>query len=777
MPPKRGSGPPRATLPGVVRREELVRALYNRIAHPLPPIEPQVFDQDMARNILGETGYDIDRAEFVWRRHAARIRRERQAPPPPAPAVPAPSAPSAPSGLPAAPVQPDTTGNDRVDQPPTTPDSNSESESSGSDGGVEGAERPIKLKDELLTLLRKSMLPFSSGEQERRDAALALREAIKELHSITLSISEAVLLLQLDGWDLGVALAAFTSHDKARRRLRYHFDGLRDLADVEDEIQESKCLQVLAEITRRSDWLSLKLALERRKWNLVRTIISWFKKGIRVFKDNQIPREKRVYKGWGRRADRWGNPLAKPSDNSIKPANSDLSGWAGDGDDFADASTKDEEQPKPHIWGQEWRDDMEEAKKSPKARNRFIREYKGRQPGYLLNFNPKWLTPGAVAPSDFRLEWFQRGRYWMKIFNKSQFDFGRPGSPSESSSSSSQSSDSLGPSSGNSPTPPGQEAVKFDANNADHVAALNRWRTSTRWTAGQFTIHLRAQKWTQDELEKLYQLQSGRLAEYKREYPWVTRRDTLEKYFQMPKPKKNEWELDFNKQFEGAILAGEQFHRHARTIGGMLEHRARFPRLAIHFRIPLNNVYSKKLTDAEKQAIKEYEQQRDDLEAADEQATMDWIEANPTTDGKPRPLPPPKPVGNQPDRAKNKRKKQPSISPPATGGDNGGQDGGAGGSGGSAGASTIGGSGAGAANGGGSTAGNAQGRGRGAGRGRGSGRGGTGPPRRGGRGGSGDTAPRRGGRGGGSGSAGGVGAELLLEEAERPRVEKSGEKS
>ena len=341
----------------MVRREELVRALYQRIAHPLPPIQPQVFDHDMARNVLGNTGYDIDRAEFVWRRAAAQLRAEtqaQQAPAPPAPAVPAPPAPS---GPPAPPTQSDTTANGGDNQPSAAPDSSNASEGSGSDNDAEEAERPIKQKDELLALLRKSMLPFSSGEQEHRDAALAFREAIKELHSVTLSISETVLLLFLEGWDLGLALAAFTSHDVARRRLRYHFDGLRDLADVEDWIQESKCLQILTEITRRSDWFSLKIALERKNWNLVKTIISWFKKGIPVFKDSQIPREKKVYKDWGRRADRWGKPLEKPSDDSTTPANGDFTGWATDGDDFANANPNpnDGEQPTPHICGQQWR--------------------------------------------------------------------------------------------------------------------------------------------------------------------------------------------------------------------------------------------------------------------------------------------------------------------------------------------------------------------------------------------------------------------------------------
>ncbi len=714
MPPKQSPGLPQARMPSMVRREELVRALYNRVAHPLPPRQPEVFDQDLARRFLVETRYDIDQAEDVWRRHSARIRRDRQIPPSPPPVVSAP---------PALPAQPNGNGNGQDDQSPAAPDSSSESEDSGSDNGVEDSGGRIKLKDELLSLLRKSLLPFSSGEQERRDAALAFRETIKEEHYLTLSISEAVLLLQLEDWDIGLARDAFRSHEVARRRLRYNFDGLRELANVEDKIQESKCLQLLAEITRRSDWLSLKLALERANWNLVKVIIRWFKKGLPVFKDSQIPRNKKTTKGWGQRTDRWGNRLKNPSHDSTKPAKNNFTGWATDSNDFTDANVNPNngEQPKPHIWGQQWRDDMEEAKKSPGARDRFIREYCGRQPGYLLSFDPQPLKPGAVAPSDFRLEWFAKGQYWFKIFNKSQFDHGRPPSSSESSSFSSQSSDSLGPSSGNSLAAQGQPPAKFDSNNAAHVGVLNRWRGNTRWTAGQFKLGERFQKWTMDELDFLYQLQAGRLAEYKKEFPWMARRELLEKHFQMPKSKKEEWELAFNKRFEGTILAGEQFPRRPRKAGAILEHRTRFPRLATHFRIPLDKEWSEKLRDSDKEAIEKFKQERDELEAEDEQATMDWNEANPTTDGQPRPRPPPKPKGNQ--RTGNKRAH--SSGPPAPGNGNNGQDPGDGSNGGNGGAAT------GTANG--ADAGSGNGRGRGSGR----GRGGNGAPRCGGGGGRG----------------------------------------
>lgn len=322
----------------------------------------------MARDFLLRTRYNVDLAERIWRRHSAHMRARRQAaaaaaaPPPPLPAAQPPVNPLANSDA----VVNDQTGQapygpDRDEGPPTPSTGNDDDQQQpgsgsehggqdpapGSDSDEDDPEPPVAVDPELIAKMESSYLPFSSGDQEPRDAALAFREAIRERESARLSISEAVLLLFLAGGDIGVALTEFTSHSGARRRLRYNFDGLRELQEVEDQIQESKCLQILTEITRRNDWLSLKRELERRKWNMVKTVVRWFKKGIPVFEDADIPRDKP--KDWGLRGDRWARKLEKPSEESTNPATSDLTGWAPDGADFTDPN--DDDQPEPRIWG------------------------------------------------------------------------------------------------------------------------------------------------------------------------------------------------------------------------------------------------------------------------------------------------------------------------------------------------------------------------------------------------------------------------------------------
>ena len=61
-----------------MERERRVLELYNRIQHPVPPTQALLFDMEMARYFLQNTGWDVDWAEGVVRRHR---RADRQASP------------------------------------------------------------------------------------------------------------------------------------------------------------------------------------------------------------------------------------------------------------------------------------------------------------------------------------------------------------------------------------------------------------------------------------------------------------------------------------------------------------------------------------------------------------------------------------------------------------------------------------------------------------------------------------------------------------------------
>ena len=42
-------------------------------------------------------------------------------------------------------------------------------------------------------------------------------------------------------------------------------------------------IAALLDITERADWLSMKIFLQKKKWNFVRAVIAWYKKGIPTF--------------------------------------------------------------------------------------------------------------------------------------------------------------------------------------------------------------------------------------------------------------------------------------------------------------------------------------------------------------------------------------------------------------------------------------------------------------------------------------------------------------
>ncbi|ETN46022.1 uncharacterized protein HMPREF1541_00205 [Cyphellophora europaea CBS 101466] len=129
-------------------------------------------------------------------------------------------------------------------------------------------------------------------EDERRAAAVKFRDLILSLPGAmraTLSISEAVLLLHLAGWDMHVAREEWRGHDDALNRLHVNFDRMRSpegtkvirKASGEQERQDER-LALLIALTGRADWRSLQLFLQSEdvQFNVVHAIVIWFRTGI-----------------------------------------------------------------------------------------------------------------------------------------------------------------------------------------------------------------------------------------------------------------------------------------------------------------------------------------------------------------------------------------------------------------------------------------------------------------------------------------------------------------
>ena len=598
-----------------------MRALITRITNPAPPLQAELFDEDLARRFLERLNWDVDRAEAVWRRHRGQARRENEA----AAAATA----NTPTSTDAA-VDAPTQGASQPAQSAAPPSAQPLAQG----GSVPAA--PRVEDEELLGLVRSTNVPDSQGEQAHHDGATTFKKLIEEDHSVKISISEAVLLMQLAKWDIKKALADFTNRTDALGRLRTEFDGLRQLVQIDDSIQESKCLQLLTEITRRSDWLSLLVALREAKWNLVKVVIRWFKSGIPVYQKKHLPQGKK--QDWGMRVDRWGRRLPQPAEDSIKAAaNADFSGWAPDPNSFEDPSSQPSSVPR--IWGQEWRDNeaLKQNPPDPSTTKRKPRENRGREKGFMVDFIRDQLKAGKgnVSQSELYIEFFHKGRYWFKIFNNNQFIFADEPEDAldlvDDDVDDGDSSSPISQTSQQAASTPVDAPELFDETKQKHVDALNRWRGNSYWSIEQDNVRPQAQKWSQDELNFLYQLMVDLLAQHKQDFPRQSRRE-LVPLLQIDHATKLRWQRDFNNKFTGVVPPGEQYPRQDREHGAIIQMRKRFVRLATHFRIKLAPAVEDKFTDADKKNVEKWKKERDDMEDADEEVTRAYNEANPTDD-------------------------------------------------------------------------------------------------------------------------------------------------
>lgn len=655
MPPRRARVPGAAPELNVVQREQRVQALYQRIAHPAPPHQPELFDQDFARHILRLANWDVDVAETGFRAYRLRMRRETATAAANPTPTPTPTQPAAATSTPSA------TGDQATAESGNHSDSNAQGEASehknqpnaSSQIQGEGDVRPPFSPDgQLLYSMAISLLPESVGEQQRRDAVVAFHMEVEERFNVNLSIAEAVLLLQLEDFDIPAALAVFSGHEAARRRLRFEFDGLRKFKVVNDKIQESKCLQIMTEITGRPDRLSLRKAMGRVEWNLIRAVTRWFKNGISVYTKRDLPKWKKM--PWGCRMDRWGRRLKRPSPDSTIPAGDiDYSTWTRDTGTFSNAPGPDNEDPEPAIHGEEWRKHMAELAKAPAARDRKRRNVLyNRQEGFIVDDQYRNLkSRAAVSPSDFLIEWYHNNKYWYKIFKKGYLDMGEP-EPCSSSSSSSSSSPSSGGAPGDSaphsnksssvdtgilsdspPANPPQPRVPFDPNNTAHRTALNKWHTTTRGEVGILKRSIGLQIWSPEELDWLYARQLEIYTSFKRTYPRTPRRDLLHHVI-IPDALKDQWEAAFNRRFVGTICSNDQYPRQPRRAGAIVQQRTRYLKLATHFRITLHDETAKKVRKSKtlRAELRGYKAERDRMEADDERETQRYVDANPVND-------------------------------------------------------------------------------------------------------------------------------------------------
>jgi hypothetical protein len=300
----------------------------------------------------------------------------------------------------------ETTGSDNEDSDSSAEDSSDDSDATASNTAANTA---YPQRVDLRAAMQAEDLPYNVNiEHERRETVVAFSKRIRERHSVALTIAEAVLLLNREQWDLGMALTLFVTYAEARDRLRVQFDGTRD--NTENENEQSFRLVTLIEITERADWLSMKVFLMKKKWNLVRVVVAWFKKGIRPFNDDDVRAGGFVKDRphWAKRIDANGNLRPMPLAADCLPVdNTHWTDWADDTADFTNAGDSDPPVPIKHG-------------------DRVGRAYGGtrRDPGYIIHAGANsTVKPGPPDLSKLFLEYISKGVYRYNLFSHKKYWF------------------------------------------------------------------------------------------------------------------------------------------------------------------------------------------------------------------------------------------------------------------------------------------------------------------------------------------------------------------
>ena len=524
----------------------------------------------------------------------------------------------------------------RSSSPSSSSASSSSSSSSGSESDDDGTDSVASEDISLLPEMQNARLPFNNNiEQERRDTALAFRLRVEEHHDLLLGISEAVLLLQLADWDIGVALASFRNHEEARDRLRVAFDGMRDKTD--DTNEQSARVSALVDITERPDWLSIKLFLEKKKWDLVRAVVSWYKKGIRPFRSDDIRIIPKDRPHWACRVDHNGKVRDKPTAEECRvDQEADDNLWADEDADFTNEG--DDNPPEPFVHSQ--------------LQGRSYKAGRVRPPGYIFHSGDNsTIKPGPPDHKKLLLEYMSKGQYRFNLFSHPKYFFpdrvddfqddvegsDTEGDSDEDNTKVSKEKDSDN-SSSSSPSPPPKGSKRprksqwaagpprkraklpkpvaaFDFETSSHLADLNAWRRQNRSRIAGTTLREAAQEWTQEELDFLYQLSQEWLDNLKAQHPTETRKDLLENGAILTITKEN-WAKRMSEKFTGTIPAGAKTNepRRERKSAAIMTMRGRSPRLFIHFRVNPDKKWLARLSAEE---IARLERERDEMENID----------------------------------------------------------------------------------------------------------------------------------------------------------------
>jgi hypothetical protein len=313
----------------------------------------------------------------------------------------------------------------------------------------------------------------------------------------------------------------------------------------------------------RNDWYSVKTVLTQHNWNLIRALTAWFRAGI---PPKAHPKDK---KGMGRRIDHSLRRLPMPSEEATKPM-----------------ARKDAEK----VWAKERREFMKEDyagghKKIP------LREVRKRKFGFLINEDRRPIQPVEARDlSKFLVEYIKDGKYYNNRMKGEYFTWPELEGSDEAKGSDASSDSDSSPS--DTEEPPKKKVkltrtkrkdgldysspVPFDFGNKTHIAQLNQWRPENMSRVTGILLRPGAQKWTEEELDYLYDLHME-LLQNKMEETGKGEDELLP--MTVPNSRLKEWAKRLSQKFNGRVMREGEEPRHDRQPAAINTQRVRTPNI------------------------------------------------------------------------------------------------------------------------------------------------------------------------------------------------------
>lgn len=399
-------------------------------------------------------------------------------------------------------------------------------------------------------LASQEYVPKTNMEEERRAAARMLftliqHETLGSNNTLVLCVSEAILILHLARWEWTRAVRMAADIAETRALLSVRFDHMRTTADA---IDRDERLATMLQITQRSDWHSVQKFLASHKWDLIKAIVAWYKKGIEVVRH---PKDKAGTQGegMGRRKDLSQKPLPLPCTNDTTPDKQQCDvDWAAEPQEYVQTgSIRIVKRPTSTVKNGD------------------------KKPGFMLDDDPTPVQKGVKKPSKLCVEYISKGDYRQNVFKHKKFNW--TGASDDD-------------------RPP------FDWDKQEHLEALNSFRRQTRQRNTFVTRREPGQKFSQDELDFLYDLSERHVQKLMKNNPGHTRTDLLP--FTVSADLKESWLKAFNKKFAGKKFGIHKKPLKPRNINALMTQRHRYKKLQEDFRLKPDSYMSARREQREK---------------------------------------------------------------------------------------------------------------------------------------------------------------------------------